>query len=146
MVGRIYSVGYEGFELGAFVDHLVGMKVSVVVDVRLNAISRKRGFSRRALTAALADAGIGYRHEPELGNPPDNRDSFRTGDGAEGRQRMRAMLENGSGPALQRLIDVARVDRVAVLCVERERTKCHRDVITEMVTEADPTIEVLHIL
>ena len=39
--------------------------------------SRKRGFSKTSLTAALAAAGIGYRHETELGNPPENRDAFR---------------------------------------------------------------------
>lgn len=144
--GRIYSVGYEGFEAAAFVDRLAGSKVSLVIDVRLNPLSRRRGFSRKSLATLLQGAGIDYRHEPDLGNPPDNRDSFRRGDGEEGRRRMREMLENGSGPALGRLIDQARGGRVAVLCVERDRLRCHRQVITEMVQEIDPTIEVLQIL
>jgi uncharacterized protein (DUF488 family) len=146
MSGRIYSVGYEGFEPSALIDYLASANVAVVFDVRLNAISRKKGYSRNALAAAFADAGIEYRHEPELGNPPDNRDSFRKGDGEDGRRRMRAMLENGSGLALQRLVEAAQGNRVAVLCVERERSRCHRDVITQMAVEADPTIEVLQIL
>jgi uncharacterized protein YeaO (DUF488 family) len=58
---------------------------------------------------------------------------------------MRAIL-NGSGAALQRLVEDAREKRVAVLCVERDRRRCHRQVITEMVQEIDPTIEVVQIL
>jgi uncharacterized protein (DUF488 family) len=144
--GRIYSVGYEGFELKSLIDHLVSSKVSLVVDVRLTPQSRKRGFSRKALSGELQEAGIDYRHEPELGNPRDNRDSFRRGDGEEGRRRMRQILDNGSGPALQRLIEDARGSHVAVLCVERERLRCHRHVITEMIQELDSTVEVVQIL
>ena len=44
------------------------------------------------------------------------------------------------------MIEDARGTRVAVLCVERERQRCHRNVITEMIQEIDPTIEVLQIL
>ena len=146
MTGRVYSVGYEGLELEVLVDHLASAKVSLLVDVRLNPVSRRRGYSRKTLSAALAAAGIEYRHERALGNPQDNRDSFRSGDGEEGRHRMREILENGSGDALRRLIDDARGSRIAVLCVERDRLRCHRDVITEMVKEADPTIDVLQIL
>jgi uncharacterized protein (DUF488 family) len=144
--GRIYSVGYEGLEVEALINHLASAKVSLVVDVRLNPVSRRRGYSRKTLTAALQAAGIEYRHEPDLGNPPDNRDSFRRGDGEEGRRRMREILENGSACALDRLIECARNARVAVLCVERDRLRCHRDVITDAVKDADPHIEVRQIL
>ena len=88
VTGRIYSVGYEGLELEALVEHLASAKVSLLVDVRLNPVSRRRGYSRKTLSATLAAAGIEYRHERALGNPQDNRDSFRSGDGEEGRHRM----------------------------------------------------------
>ncbi len=146
MTGRIYSVGYEGLTLAGLIDRLVGARVSALVDVRLNPVSRKPGFSRRRLSEALAEAGIDYRHEKELGNPPDNRDSFRTGDGNAGRERMRAILSNGASAALDRVVDLAVDDRIAILCVERDHSHCHRDVITEMVVERNPTIEVLQIL
>lgn len=144
--GRIYSVGYEGMTLDALVDRLAGARVSVLVDVRLNPVSRKPGFSKKRLMAALEDAGIEYVHERELGNPQDNRDSFRNGDGEAGRSRMRAALSNGGGEALGRLVDLASCQRVAVLCVERDHSRCHRDVITDMAVERNPDIEVLQIL
>jgi uncharacterized protein (DUF488 family) len=146
VAGRIYSVGYEGFDVNGLIDLLAWAQVSLVIDVRLNALSRKPGFSGKSLDAKLRAVGIAYRHEPDLGNPVDNRESFRRGDGGEGRQRMRTMLNNGSGPAIRRLLDDARVARVAVLCVERDRLRCHRQVITDMVQEIDPTIEVLPVL
>jgi uncharacterized protein (DUF488 family) len=144
--GRIYSVGYEGMTLDALVDRLAGARVSVLVDVRLNAVSRKPGFSKRRLTEALQDAGIEYVHEKDLGNPQDNREAFRNGDAEAGRSRMRAMLDNGGGEALARLVDLASSKRVAVLCVERDHTRCHRDVITDMALERNPDIDVLQIL
>lgn len=146
VTGRIYSVGYEGLDVTKLIRHLATSKVTLVVDVRLNAISRKPGFSRKALSAALDEVGIAYRHEPDLGNPPENRDSFRRGDVERGRRRMLNRLDNGSSSALMRLIEDARRSRIAVLCVEREVIRCHRHVITERVTEVDPSIEVLEIL
>jgi len=146
VTGRIYSVGYEGMTVESLVDRLAGAKVTTLVDVRLNPISRKPGFSRKRLTAALDDAGIEYIHEKDLGNPADNRDSFRDGDGQVGRRRMRKLLSNGSGPALERLVERATGERIAVLCVEREQDRCHREVIIDMALEKNPAIEVIQIL
>jgi uncharacterized protein (DUF488 family) len=104
------------------------------------------GFSKKSLAAKLGEAGISYVHKRELANPPDNRDSFRTGDGVEGRRRMREIIEDRTAPALHSVADLARRERIAVLCVERDRHRCHRGVVTEMVQELDPAIEVLQIL
>lgn len=142
MPGCIYSVGYEGREVRALVDHLTAVGVTLLFDVRLHPVSRRPGWSKRPLQAVLEAAGIGYRHEPALGNPPDNRDSFRHGDGEEGRRRMRQLLTHGNQPALHRLVLAAAQQRVAVLCVEHEPRRCHRQVITDMVQELDPRIEV----
>jgi uncharacterized protein (DUF488 family) len=146
MEGRIYSVGYEGMTLEGLVSRLSDARVSVLVDVRLNPVSRKPGFSRRRLAEACDSAGIEYVHEKELGNPPDNRDSFRKGDGEEGRVRMRSILSNGAGAALERIVQLASAKRIAVLCVERDHGRCHRGVITDMAVERNAKIEIVHIL
>jgi uncharacterized protein (DUF488 family) len=146
MSGRIYSVGYEGLTLEGLIDRLASANVTALVDVRLNASSRRPGFSKKRLSEALDAAGIDYIHERELGNPADNRDSFRTGDGTEGRARMRSILTNGASEALDRVIDLAAAQRIAVLCVEREQNRCHREVITGMAVERNPEIEVLQVL
>lgn len=63
----IFGVGYEGQSIDAFIYGLRASGTLILADVRLNAISRKRGFSKRLLEASLAEAGIGYWHVPELG-------------------------------------------------------------------------------
>lgn len=146
VAGRIYSVGYEGLTVAALVDRLSAAKVTTLIDVRLTPSSRRPGFSKKSLSAALEAANIAYEHERLLGNPPENRDSFRKGDGTDGRRHMRELLDNGSGEALQRLVDLADGDRIAVLCVERDRDRCHRHVITDMAQEIAPDLEVIHIL
>lgn len=146
VAGRIYSVGYEGLTVAALVDRLSAAKVTTLIDVRLTPSSRRPGFSKKSLSAALEAADIAYVHERLLGNPPENRHSFRKGDGTDGRRHMRELLDNGSGEALQRLVDLADGDRIAVLCVERDRDRCHRQVITDMAQEIAPDLEVIHIL
>jgi uncharacterized protein (DUF488 family) len=146
LAGRIYSVGYEGMTLNGLVEMCRQNRITAVVDVRLTAASRRPGFAKRALAAGLEAAGISYLHEARLGNPPENRDAFRSGDADSldaGRRVMAARLRNGSGEALLRLVELARADRVAVLCVERDAERCHRQVITDAVVAACPTIEVI---
>lgn len=146
MGNRIYSVGYEGLTLDALIERLQQSKVATLVDVRLNASSRVRGYSKNQLRERLASVGIDYRHEPRLGNPPENRASFRSGDGSSGRDVMRHRLTNGSRAALEEVVELARSKRIAVLCVERTPNRCHREVITEMAKELEPELEVLNIL
>lgn len=146
MSGRIYSVGYEGLEVHGLVERLGSAGVTLLIDVRLNAVSRKPGWSKKPLRLALEAAGIAYRHERALGNPPENRDSFRRGDGEDGRRRMREILRSGSAPALEQVVSDAHDGRIALLCVERSARRCHRQVITDMAHDLDPSIEILPIL
>lgn len=142
--GSIYSVGYEGRSIDEFIEVLVTNRVEVVVDVRLNAISRKRGFSKTALTTALADAAIAYQHERDLGNPKDNRDAFRSGL-QSARTRYRRHLQNGATPSLQTVVELARKHRVALLCFEHDHSTCHRSCITERMQESWPQLDVFRL-
>ena len=145
--GRIYSVGYEGFTAEQFIRRMVDNGVEVLIDVRLNAVSRRKGFSKRALAAALEAAGIEYRHARDLGNPQENRDNFRDGGDIEaGRATMQAILNNGAGQALSELTETARSHRTAVLCVERSHAGCHRSVIIEAAQAIAPDLEVIKVL
>jgi uncharacterized protein (DUF488 family) len=146
--GRIYSIGYEGLTQRALVSTLVQNEVALVVDVRLNPVSRRPGFSKRGLAEALAKAGIDYVHEPDLGNPTTNRAAFKSPETLEGgRRKIRRRLNNGSRDAVERLVEHARSKRrVAVLCVERGSPSCHRSVVTEVAQEFAPGLEVLEVL
>jgi len=143
--GRIYSVGYEGTTLDGLVERLAHNGVSLLVDARLTPISRRPGFSRRPLAAALALAGIDYVHEPLFGNPAGNREAYRQGDPAAV-QLMRDRLEGIADAAVEKLVEEARLRRVAVLCVEREASRCHRQVITDLARERVLGLEVVDLL
>jgi uncharacterized protein (DUF488 family) len=133
----VIGVGYEGLSIDEFCEHLLAQGVSHVADVRLNALSRKRGFSKNGLRTALAQVGIEYLHRPSLGNPRDNRDGFaypgsRAGDAA--RDRFRQFLEvPAATEAISEIAALAAESRVAILCFERDQHECHRELVIESV-------------
>jgi uncharacterized protein (DUF488 family) len=140
----VIGVGYEGKNIGSFTGGLLAAGVVLVADVRLNAVSRKAGFSKRALAAGLADAGIGYRHFPELGNPRWNRDGF-GGPPAEvsaARARFSDLAAGAAAAArIEEIAAAASAGVVAVMCVEADDARCHRYVVLARVRalrEASP--------
>jgi transcriptional regulator with XRE-family HTH domain len=133
----IISVGYEGRTIDAFVADLQRAGVRTVADVRLNAISRKAGFSKTRLKEALAAVGIGYRHMKSLGNAKENRKPFWDGRAEEGRRVYReALRAPDAGALLEELSEMARDHVVAVLCFETDLEMCHRKVIIDEVVSA----------
>lgn len=143
---RIFSIGYEGATIDAFLDVLDAAGVTTLVDVRAVPLSRKPGFSKRALAAALAERGIGYRHLQRLGTPAEGRNAARAGDTA----RMRAIyLDHLEAPDAQAemamLVDQARESPSALLCFERQPADCHRSVLLEQLGAADLDAEHLFV-
>jgi Domain of unknown function DUF488 len=49
MADRIFTFGYEGMSVDAFVRRLKASVIEAVLDVRTNPLSRKPGFSKRAM-------------------------------------------------------------------------------------------------
>ena len=132
MTHGIVSAGYEGRSIDAFVAALLEAGVQTVADVRLNAISRKVGFSKTRLEDALAAAGIDYRHMRSLGNTKENRSPFWEGRVEEGRRVFRQAIQNPEAESsLDELSALVRDQVVAVLCFETDVEKCHRKVIIE---------------
>lgn len=137
MTHGIVSVGYEGRTIEDFVDELVRAGVKTVADVRLNAISRKAGFSKTRLRDALAAAGIEYRHMRSLGNAKENRSPFWDGRVEEGRRVFgEALRAPEAESSLDELSALVRDQVVAVLCFESDVEKCHRKVIIDKVVGA----------
>ncbi|HEY5081205.1 MAG TPA: DUF488 domain-containing protein [Bauldia sp.] len=90
----LYTLGYEGMSIEQFVDRLEKSRVRTVVDVRQMPLSRKPGFSKRALAAALAGAGVAYVHMVSLGCPKPVRDRYKDdGDWSAYAKAFRAYLK-----------------------------------------------------
>lgn len=137
----VVSIGYEGRSADDFIDTLVERGVGTLVDVRENAISRKRGFSKTALMASCEQHGIGYRHERDLGNPRTNRDGFRAGEPSSVSVYRQHLRSNGA-PALGRVTELLKDQTVALLCFEAEECHCHRSIVVEQLKALDPLVTV----
>lgn len=131
MAPKLFTVGYQGRSLDELIDELVGAGVERLVDVRELPLSRRRGFSKTALSETLREAGIEYVHVRALGNPKPNRERYWAGDVAGGAAVYRRHLNNGSRSALVALADSLGDEPACLLCFERNHAECHRDVIVE---------------
>lgn len=119
-----FTIGYEGHALDDFIATLLEAGVQRIVDVRELPLSRKRGFSKRALAEALAEHGIEYVHVRAAGNP--FRDLRHDIDRclAAYREHLRA------NPAvLDEVMAALEGTRAALLCVEHDYAMCHRSVL-----------------
>jgi uncharacterized protein (DUF488 family) len=145
MSTALYTVGYEGRSLDEVLKALEGAKVRRLVDVRELPLSRRRGFSKTALSEALAAVGIEYVHVRPLGNPKENRDRYRAGDVEGGAEVFRRRLANGSRSALLELAASVGEDAACLMCFERDHAVCHRSVIVDAVRELRPELSIRHL-
>lgn len=128
----VLTIGYEGAALPDFISSLRAAGVSRLIDVRELPISRRRGFSKSALSAALAGAGIGYEHDRALGAPREIRHRLRE-DGDL--PRYFADFREYLATQATHLRELARgfSEPVALLCYERNPAECHRSVVADAI-------------
>lgn len=128
---RVWTVGYQGEELDAFLGNLRDAGITMLVDVRRRAQSRKKGFSKTALRNALNEAGIGYEHLRYLGMPADLMPKRNAVDNTEILEEFRRRLEADSD-GLDELRGLIAEHRVCLLCFEADHRLCHRRMIVEL--------------
>ena len=140
---RIFTIGYEGTNVGEFIAALRKAGVERVIDVRALPLSRRPGFSKSPLRAALDEAGIEYVHLKALGTPADGRAAARTGRHADLERIYAGQLELPEAMAQSaQMLELAREKRSALLCMERDPAHCHRTLLLDAVA-ADA--EVVHL-
>ncbi len=145
LMTTIYTIGYEGASLTDFIGTLRASGVKHVMDVRELPQSRRAGFSKRALSQALGDAGIGYSHVKQLGDPKHGREAARRGDMDTFRAIFEAHLDLAlTGVALQEAATVVKQQPTVLLCYERDPQCCHRTLVVRRL-EALDTFEVRHL-
>lgn len=122
----LYTFGYEGLDIEAFIARLHQAGVHSVVDVRDLPLSRKKGFSKTRFSSLLNQAGIEYLHAPALGCPKPIRHQYRAdGDWARYSHAFLTYLATQK----DNLRDLARIalSRTACLvCYEADFNLCHR--------------------
>lgn len=125
---QLYTLGYEGLSLEQFLNKLIENSVSILCDVRRNAVSMKYGFSKKTLARACDGVGVDYIHIPELGIDSSRRkqlDSQADYDSLFRDYSRTTLMENEAAlDSITRLIDNR--GSVALTCFEAEAAQCHR--------------------
>jgi uncharacterized protein (DUF488 family) len=140
------TIGYEGCTLGSVLSTLRTAEVTLLIDVRAVAQSRKPGFSKRQLAAALDQVGIGYVHLQGLGTPKPGRDAVRAGHPELMELIFREhMTSDRARVELAQATELSREQLSCLLCFERDHHTCHRRLVAEMiVTEtAQPVVHLV---
>ena len=135
MKRKMYTLGYSGYGIDAFVDKLVANDIECLIDVREIPISRKKGFAKNALRESLLDNGIEYRHHKPLGSPKllrhqvrEDRDysTFFTG--------VRKHLAKPAGvEAVREAIKTGREMRSCLMCFCPDWENCHRSCVVDAI-------------
>ena len=131
--GAIATIGYEGRSLESYLNELLGSGVTILCDVRRNAISRKFGFSKDTLARGCTEVGIRYEHLPELGIASEQRQGLETQADVDDLFEVyeRDCLPR-QGPAIAKIRAWFRSgERVALTCYERLPYQCHRHCLAE---------------
>jgi hypothetical protein len=143
----LFTVGYEGLTIDAYIDKLIRHAVSIVIDVRRNPISMKYGFSKTPLHSYLERVGIAYEHIPALGVASSERRNLETAKDYHSLfERYKKTLPRSEDELamVQQLLNKHR--RAALTCFESVATSCHRHKITEHLQSSKGwNIPVVHI-
>jgi uncharacterized protein (DUF488 family) len=116
---ELMTIGYEKLTQESFFRLLQKNKVSMLVDVRESAVSRRPGFGKTALRQSMASLGIQYEHIAELGCLQD----------------LRPQDHVDQEWALELLGDSMRRERVCLMCSEADHKVCHRSVVVDEVID-----------
>jgi uncharacterized protein (DUF488 family) len=131
---RIFTIGYEATTVPEFVAALRKAGVQRVIDVRALPLSRRPGFSKTPLRAALGEAGIESVHLKALGTPAEGRAAARAGRHADLERIYAGQLELPEAMAQSaQMLDLASEKPSALLCMEREPAHCHRTLLLKAV-------------
>ena len=134
---KLATIGYENDTQADVIARLKDAAVTVVLDVRAVASSRKAGFSKTILAASLAEAGIDYVHLQKLGTPKTGRDAARAGRIDEMRQIYEDhLIEPAAQFELAQAGEIAVGRKAALLCYEADHAGCHRSIVAERLHDA----------
>jgi uncharacterized protein (DUF488 family) len=126
----VATIGYERSPLPGVIARLQTAGVTLLIDVRAIAASRRPGFSKTLLSGSLAEAGVDYLHLRDLGTPKSGRIAARAGRSAEMAQIFNTHLATAAAQgALAQAIELSLGRRVCLLCYEADPACCHRAIV-----------------
>lgn len=123
----VFTAGYEGLSVDAFLDMLSSNGVKRIIDVRNNPIARRYGFHKSTLSRLAGNLEIEYNHVPELGIQSKLRQNL---DDQSDYNRLFDRYENttlaSSVSAINSVAELCLKKPSVLVCMEREHCNCHR--------------------
>lgn len=143
----LFTIGYEGIPLEAYLNKLIKHDIKVLLDVRKNAKSMKYGFSKNQLSNACEGIGIEYIHMPEVGIESDKRNELNDQSDYD------VLFDEYKATTLQSTTQyqnqisdlVESHHRVALTCFEENICQCHRKPLAESVVAKSTSLVIRHI-
>jgi len=140
----VLTIGHSTRELDAFLRLLQVHRVTRLVDVRTIPRSRHNPqFNMDTLPAALRSVGIGYQHMAGLGGLRHSR--LDSANKAWRNLSFRGFADYMQTPEfeenLELLIELARQERVAIMCAEAVPWRCHRSLIADALAARGLNVE-----
>lgn len=128
----IYTLGYEGITLEAYINKLIKNDIKLLCDIRKNPFSRKFGFSYKALSNILPKFDIEYVHIPQLGIESNKRQNL------DDKLAYKKLFDEykttlpDREKALAQVLDLQKkYKRIALTCFEKSHHECHRHCVSD---------------
>ena len=138
----LYTIGYEGISLEAYLNKLIKNDIKLLIDVRRNPLSQKYGFSKKLLSDFCTRLNIDYIHIPEVGIDSSKRRELNSQDDYDTLfedYKNTVLLETAE--AQDRILQlINKHKRVALTCFEADNCQCHRTHLAEKI-EKSPTFK-----
>jgi uncharacterized protein (DUF488 family) len=123
---HLYTFGYEGLDIDAFIARARAIGLNTIVDVRELPLSRKKGFSKSSFHDALSAVGIAYAHMPALGCPKVIRNQYKADGDWAAYTRSFLKYVAAQEANLRELVKVSRATTACLVCYEADYEMCHR--------------------
>ena len=131
----VFTIGYEGLDIDAFMSLLAEHGIDTIVDVRELPLSRKPGFSKKAFANVLNLSGREYVHMVELGCPKPVRDRYREDRNWKRYKEGFMKYLKTQDDAIAELSSLAAASNCALLCFEADSNFCHRSMVANAVKD-----------
>jgi uncharacterized protein (DUF488 family) len=130
----LWTLGHSTKPIDEFIGLLLAHQISLLIDVRTVPRSRYNPqFNRDTLAQSLRDAGLQYRHLPELGGlRKPKKDSLNDGwRNASFRGYADYMQTEEFHEAINALMASGHQEQTTVMCAEAVPWRCHRSLIAD---------------
>jgi uncharacterized protein (DUF488 family) len=142
----LFTIGFTKKKAETFFTKLKNVKVTKLIDIRLNNVSQLAGFTKKEdLIYFLKElCNCDYRHEPLLAPTKEILDGYKKKniEWSEYEFQFNRLMEDREA---YKLVRPNELDKACLLCSEPTPDKCHRRLVAEYLKRYFKDIEIIHL-